>query len=114
MTREDGSVAIERAERAFAPGDRVMFLKNDRRLGVKNGSLGTVMAVTPDSMRAVLDGPQRREVPSILTTTALSNTATPRRFTRHRAPPLTATVLVVKARALSDPPCTRATVLKVK
>jgi len=89
VTREDGSVAIERAERAFAPGDRVMFLKNDRRLGVKNGSLGTVMAVTPDSMRAVLDGPQRREVPSILTTTALSNTATPRRFTRHRAPPLT-------------------------
>jgi Ti-type conjugative transfer relaxase TraA len=59
---EDGSIALERSERAFAPGDRVMFLENDREMGVKNGSLGTVRAVTPDSMRVVLDGPQQREV----------------------------------------------------
>jgi Ti-type conjugative transfer relaxase TraA len=62
VAREDGSIALERSERALAPGDRVMFLKNDRGLGVKNGSLGTVMAVSPDSMRVTLDGPQQREV----------------------------------------------------
>jgi ATP-dependent exoDNAse (exonuclease V) alpha subunit len=32
----------ERGERDFAAGDRVMFLKNERGLDVKNGTLGTV------------------------------------------------------------------------
>jgi Ti-type conjugative transfer relaxase TraA len=62
VAREDGSIALEVSERVFAPGDRVMFLKNDRGLGVKNGSLGTVTLVSPDSMRVTLDGPQQREV----------------------------------------------------
>jgi Ti-type conjugative transfer relaxase TraA len=31
-----------RGERAFAEGDRIYFLKNERSLGVKNGTLGTV------------------------------------------------------------------------
>jgi Ti-type conjugative transfer relaxase TraA len=62
VTRDDGSVAIEYGERLFAPGDRVMFLKNDRALGVKNGSLGTVASVTPDSMRVALDGGESRDV----------------------------------------------------
>jgi hypothetical protein len=46
----------------FAPGDRVMFLKNDRELVIKNGSLGTVTAVSRDSMRVTLDRPQQRQV----------------------------------------------------
>ena len=32
----------ERGQRAFAEQDRIYFLKNDRLLGVKNGSLGTI------------------------------------------------------------------------
>jgi Ti-type conjugative transfer relaxase TraA len=32
----------ERGERLFAEGDRLYFLKNDRALGVMNGSLGTI------------------------------------------------------------------------
>ena len=52
--RDDGSLAIEHWERDFAPGDRVMFLKNDRELGVKNGSVGTVISVNTDSMRVTL------------------------------------------------------------
>ena len=56
----DGSISIERGERYFAPGERVMFLKNDREMGVKNGSLGTVAEVGRDSVRVVLDGPERR------------------------------------------------------
>src|SRR6201981_1370991 len=35
-------VTVERGERAFASGDRVMFLQNERGLGVKNGTLATV------------------------------------------------------------------------
>lgn len=39
----------------LAPGDRVMLLKNDRGLGVKNGMLGSVAAVTPTRMTVDLD-----------------------------------------------------------
>lgn len=35
-------VATERGAREFAAGDRVYFLRNERGLGVKNGTLGTV------------------------------------------------------------------------
>ena len=38
---EDVSLTVERGDRRFANGDRVMFLQNDRGLGVKNGTLGT-------------------------------------------------------------------------
>ncbi|HUX64331.1 MobF family relaxase [Sulfuricella sp.] len=53
LAREDAKAAglvkgsdkpfqTERGERQFAVGDRVIFLKNDRQLGVKNGTTGTV------------------------------------------------------------------------
>jgi Ti-type conjugative transfer relaxase TraA len=38
-------VATERGARDFAAGDRVYFLRNERGLGVKNGTLGTVTAI---------------------------------------------------------------------
>jgi Ti-type conjugative transfer relaxase TraA len=40
VAREDCSLAVERADRLFAPGDPVMFLKNEREVGVKNGAWG--------------------------------------------------------------------------
>jgi Ti-type conjugative transfer relaxase TraA len=46
--QERGALAGERpyqtaeGERAFAPGDRLLFRENNRSLGVKNGMLGTV------------------------------------------------------------------------
>jgi hypothetical protein len=51
------SVAIptERGERLFASGDRIYFLKNDRGLGVMNGTLGTVEQVTPYRLTVRLD-----------------------------------------------------------
>ena len=61
LAADDGTITIERGERHFAQGDRVMFLKNDRELAVKNGSLGTVAEVNQDSMRVALDGAERRE-----------------------------------------------------
>ncbi|MGH7024736.1 MAG: Ti-type conjugative transfer relaxase TraA, partial [Caulobacteraceae bacterium] len=55
---EDVAIMTERGGRDFAAGDRVMFLRNERSLAVKNGMLGTVEAVTPDRMTVRLDGGQ--------------------------------------------------------
>ena len=57
---DDVRLSVERGARGFASGDRIMFLQNERGLGVKNGTLGTVeqvnartMAVRTDDGRAV-------------------------------------------------------------
>ncbi len=47
-------LATERGERAFAEGDRVYFLRNERGLGVKNGTLGTVERITGSGEQAGL------------------------------------------------------------
>jgi Ti-type conjugative transfer relaxase TraA len=59
--REAGSfgdevrVTVERGARNFASGDRVMFLQNERGLGVKNGTLGTIEQVSPQAMSVRTD-----------------------------------------------------------
>ncbi|MDQ0564386.1 Ti-type conjugative transfer relaxase TraA [Rhizobium mesoamericanum] len=45
--------------RAFARGDRIVFLANDRDLNVKNGMLGEVASVEPDTIQVRLDGKTR-------------------------------------------------------
>ncbi|MBN9070503.1 MAG: Ti-type conjugative transfer relaxase TraA [Rhizobiales bacterium] len=52
---EDVRVTVERGERNFASGDRVMFLQNERGLGVKNGTLGTIEQVSTQSMTVQTD-----------------------------------------------------------
>ncbi|MGB3415604.1 MAG: Ti-type conjugative transfer relaxase TraA [Mesorhizobium sp.] len=52
---EDVRVTVERGERHFATGDRVMFLQNERGLGVKNGTLGTIEQVSTQSMTVQTD-----------------------------------------------------------
>jgi Ti-type conjugative transfer relaxase TraA len=52
---EDVTLRVERGPRTFAPGDRIMFLKNERSMGVKNGSLGIVQSVTGARMAVMLD-----------------------------------------------------------
>ncbi|MBU0877373.1 MAG: Ti-type conjugative transfer relaxase TraA, partial [Alphaproteobacteria bacterium] len=52
---EDVAIRTERGGREFATGDRVMFLKNERGLGVKNGTLGTIETVTRSRMAVMLD-----------------------------------------------------------
>ena len=56
----DVEIKVERGDRSFAACDRVMFLRNERGLGVKNGTLGTIervserhMAVRTDDGRVV-------------------------------------------------------------
>jgi Ti-type conjugative transfer relaxase TraA len=46
---------VERGDRAFARRDRVMFLQNERGLGVKNGTLGTIEQVNARSMTIQTD-----------------------------------------------------------
>jgi Ti-type conjugative transfer relaxase TraA len=52
---EDLTIHTERGERQFASGDRLMFLKNERELGVKNGTLGTVETLTRSRIAVMLD-----------------------------------------------------------
>ncbi len=51
----DVRLVVERGERSFAGGDRVMFLQNERGLGVKNGTLGTIEQVSAQSMTVQTD-----------------------------------------------------------
>ncbi|MCW8061004.1 Ti-type conjugative transfer relaxase TraA [Agrobacterium tumefaciens] len=56
---EDGGERVfqtNNGKRAFAAGDRIIFLENNRDLGVKNGMLGTVEHVEPNKIIARLDG----------------------------------------------------------
>ncbi|MDU6377283.1 MAG: AAA family ATPase, partial [Bradyrhizobium sp.] len=51
----EARVTVERGARTFASGDRVMFLQNERGLGVKNGTLGTIEQVSAQSMTVQTD-----------------------------------------------------------
>lgn len=59
--QESARLGCERAyqtrdgERSFAPGDRIILLENSRELNVKNGMLGTVLALEPNGIHARLD-----------------------------------------------------------
>jgi ATP-dependent exoDNAse (exonuclease V) alpha subunit len=64
--RLDGPT-IEAGERVFQTGDRILCRKNQDRLGVLNGDLGTVLSVDPDhgTLTVRLDrDPETRELPS--------------------------------------------------
>lgn len=54
----DGEIVCQtvNGRRAFAAGDRIVLLRNDRALAVKNGMLGTVESVEPDALHLRLDG----------------------------------------------------------
>lgn len=52
---EEVTIRTERGERQLARGDRVIFLRNERSLGVKNGSLGRVESVSSARLAVMLD-----------------------------------------------------------
>jgi len=55
-------IATERGSREFAAGDRLFFLKNERSLNVKNGSLGTIEKISNGMLQVRLDGDEARRV----------------------------------------------------
>ncbi|WP_315721873.1 MULTISPECIES: Ti-type conjugative transfer relaxase TraA [unclassified Bradyrhizobium] len=52
---DEVQVTVDRGARAFASGDRVMFLQNERGLGVKNGTLGTIEQLSAQAMTVQVD-----------------------------------------------------------
>lgn len=60
----DGALRFmtERGGREFAAGDRIVFLRNDRDLGVKNGTLGTVEQAKHGGLSVRLDNGETRQV----------------------------------------------------
>src|SRR5262249_10180629 len=52
---DDVHLTVERGARNFASGDRLMFLQNERGLGIKNGTLGTIELINPQSMTVQTD-----------------------------------------------------------
>lgn len=62
MRKSDGELEEEityktaHGSRAFAEGDRLLFTRNDRDLGVKNGMLGTVTKTSQSHLTIALDG----------------------------------------------------------
>ncbi len=52
---DDVRLTVERGVRDFANGDRVMFLQNERGLGVKNGTLGSIEQVSAQSLAVRTD-----------------------------------------------------------
>ena len=55
MVGDDVLLQTRDGERAFAPGDRFVFLENNREMDVKNGMLGTVRAVSAERIDVQLD-----------------------------------------------------------
>lgn len=53
---EDVLLQTDTGKHAFGPGDRIVFTRNDRDLGVKNGMLGTVRKVAANKLIIELDG----------------------------------------------------------
>src|SRR4051812_15755416 len=58
----DRTITTERGERAFAASDRIMFLRNERSMGVKNGTLGRLERIEGSSLTVRLDGAEERAV----------------------------------------------------
>ena len=52
---EDVAVKVERGDRTFASGDRIMFLRNERSIEVKNGTLGSIESVSDQHMTVRTD-----------------------------------------------------------
>lgn len=54
VRNEDGEIEQRAAYRTFAEGDRILFTRNDKKLGVQNGSLGYVTALSEQGEFAVV------------------------------------------------------------
>jgi Ti-type conjugative transfer relaxase TraA len=59
---QDEVIRTERGAREFAAGDRLYFMQNERSLGVKNGTLGTVETIRDGMLQIRLDGEEGRRV----------------------------------------------------
>ncbi len=65
---EDGNTyQTTNGKREFAPGDRLLFTRNDRETGLKNGMLGTVTNIAEHCLTIALDEKQESDQPNEMT-----------------------------------------------
>jgi Ti-type conjugative transfer relaxase TraA len=55
-------IATTRGDRELSPNDRIVFLRNEKSLGVKNGSLGTIEAIEHGVLQVHLDDKEETQV----------------------------------------------------
>jgi len=55
-------IETTRGKREIAVAERIMFLRNEKSLGVKNGTLGTVERIEHGALQVRLDGPDETRV----------------------------------------------------
>lgn len=60
VTGQEAKFSAEAGERQFAAGDRVIFFENSDRLGVRNGTTGTVEKAADGSLTVRLDDTARK------------------------------------------------------
>ncbi len=101
----DIAVKTTRGERLFAAEDRIMFLRNERELGVKNGSLGTIEQVDRSRMAGRLD--DGRHVAFDFKDYRTSRTATPPRSTRRKGSPSIVRMCWRRRGSTGTPPMSR-------
>jgi Ti-type conjugative transfer relaxase TraA len=53
---------VTHQKRIFSQGDRILFTRNDYGLGVKNGSLGTILELDQNKIKVLLDGKDSKEL----------------------------------------------------
>jgi len=57
-----GNTEVLYEERKFAQGDRILFTRNNEGLGVRNGTLGTVLSLNQENITVLLDGKEKQEL----------------------------------------------------
>lgn len=55
----DMEIETNRGSRSFATGDRLLFLRNERNMGVRNGTLGTITGMKDSSLAVLTDDGRR-------------------------------------------------------
>lgn len=58
VSRDGAAFQTERGEREFAAGDTVVFLQNDKMLGVQNGDRGQIIEAEPGQIAVEVDDPK--------------------------------------------------------
>ncbi|TFH49976.1 MAG: Ti-type conjugative transfer relaxase TraA, partial [Methanothrix sp.] len=65
LNKNEVIFATDRGKKAFVQGDRILFLKNERSMGVRNGTVGTIESIGKTLKLSLKDGGPRFD-PSIV------------------------------------------------
>lgn len=101
------SVDTTSGAKDFAVGDRFCFRRNEKSLGVKNGSLGTIEEVRGGVLQVKLDAPTEARVAVDTSWYAISTTGMPPPSPKRKAPRSTARTFWRPRISIGTPPMLR-------